>query len=211
VDSYLLFNLQTIDQRRQLRVNLKSLLVELKLSLHEVGEVPKRLGSIQHVLHDTDGLLSAANEFVFGRFNLGTLGLGEVVFIRVLLPASRADSRKPKSTVLGTRLGSIECQTSVLDTLAGLLRECNVGVECGRERGVEARHDLGILLQTRLTDLLGGERILLKRGGEGIVGFEEMRRCERGSAKGVVEGLGRGLGAGLREGRLGFGGGRGGG
>lgn len=210
-NSYLLFNLQAVDQRRQLGVDLERLLVVLQLSLHEVGQVPERLGSVQHVLHDADRLIGGGDELVLGRLDLDALGLGQVLVAGVLLSGGGADRREAEAAVLGARLGGVERQPRVLDVLARLLRERDVGVERSGEGRVEARDDLGVLLQPRFADLLRCERVLLERGRKRVAGLEKVRRFERCPAKRVAERLGRRLGAGLRQRGLGFSGGRGGG
>lgn len=168
-----------------------------------------------HILHDTNSLLSLANELVLSLLNLklGILrGLGLLMVLLIRL------ARELEHATLSPRLRRIKQQSRVLDAPARPRREHQVGVKGSVPPRQEASLDLCILREPGLANLLAGKGILLERGrervlaGAGVLLLEELAAGQGGAGNGVGEGLGLGLGdGGCGEGGLGFGGGGGGG
>ena len=112
------------------------------------------------------------------------------------------------------RLNRVQHQPGVLNVLARLGGEHQVGVESGVPASQEAGLDLGVLGQTGLTDLLLGQSVLLQCAGQRVLAFgalhEGLGAGERGPRDSMVEGLGLRLGRRrCGQGGLGFGGGAG--
>lgn len=162
-----------------------------------------------YILHDTDGLLSLANKLILSLLNLGSRLFTDVVVHGRLWSLTR----QSESRTLCIGLGRIQAQPRVLHCLASTCGKLDVGVEGGTPAGQEAALDLGVLRQSRLTNLLAGNGVLLESGSKGVLtracllGCEHVRRVEGGAGNGMVERLGLGLcRGGSSEGSLGFGG-----
>ena len=153
-------------------------------------------GRETYVLHHAHGLLSLAHELILRLLDLGTGILAEVVQIA------------PGSSLLGS-LDRVQRETGVLNVLAGLGGEHQVGVEGGVPASQEARLDLGILGQTSLANLLLGQGVLLQGGGERVLALGALNQGlgagKRGAGDRMVESLGLRLSGGRRSQRgLGF-------
>ena len=108
-------------------------------------------------------------------------------------------------------LHRVKHQTGILNILARLGGEHEIGVEGGVPASQETGLDLSILSETGLADLLLGQSILLQRIGERVLTLsalcEGLRTGKRSAGDGMVESLGLGLGGrrssqgGLRLGR----------
>jgi hypothetical protein len=111
-------------------------------------------------------------------------------------------------------LDRIQGEASVLDVLARLGSEHQVGIQRSVPASQETGLDLRILAETGLANLLFGQSILLQRNGERVLDVAALRKGlgtgERSARYRMVEGLGLGLSGRRRNQRgLGFGGGAG--
>lgn len=183
--------------------------MEFHLSCDQVCEISEWLGSVEDVLHDADSLLCASNKLILSCLNLDSLLLAQVLIIMMDWITTSLGSWEAESdawSVLCLGLGSIEAETSVLNVLAGLLGELDVGVQGGVEGGVEVGDDALVLLETGFADLLGCKSILLEGSSERIGWLEEVSGADGGATESVVESLWGGLWSWLGESGLGFGG-----
>lgn len=151
-----------------------------------------------YVLHHAHSLLSLTNELILSLLNLRTGILAQVV--QVTLRCS-----------LLARLDRVKHQTSILNVLARLGSEHQVGVEGSVPPSQEAGLNLSVLSQTGLADLLLSEGILLQCGSKRVLTLSALNQSlgagEGGARDRMVEGLGLGLrGRGRGQGSLGFGG-----
>lgn len=153
---------------------------------------------IAYVLHHAHSLLSLADELVLRLLNLRTGILAQAIQVTV-------------GSSLLAGLDGVEREPGVLDVLASLGREHQVGVEGGVPARQETGLDLGVLGQTGLAHLLLGQSVLLQRRGERVLALgaldQGLGAGERGARDRMVEGLGLRLG-GRRcgQGSLGLGG-----
>jgi hypothetical protein len=172
-----LFNLQLFNQWRQIRVDFKGTLMKLHLRGYKICQIPEWLWGIQDILHNANRLFRTANKFVLSSFNLNTLFLTQMLIIlmnRITSSLSAGEIESDSRARLGLALGGIERESSILDILAGLLRELDIGVERGVEGSVEVRDNALVLLETGFTDLFGGEGVLLESGCERVGGLEKV-------------------------------------
>lgn len=206
--TYFLLDLQSIYSRGKLAKNLIRLLVELKLSGDQIGQVAQGLGGIKdllqailvpqkgfqgakkrkstrtYVLHHANSLLGLANKLIFGLLDLRTGILAQVVQVAV-------------GTGLFASLDRVKHQAGVLNILARLSSEHQVSVKGGVPAGQEAGLDLSILGETSLANLLLGQSILFQGSCKRVLTLGALREClgagEGGTGDRVVEGLGLGL------------------
>lgn len=154
-----------------------------------------------YVLHHTNSLLGLANELILGLFNLLTGILAQVVQVTT------------GSSLLAS-LDRVQGKTGVLNILACLSSEHEVGVESSVPASQKTGLNLRVLSQTGLADLLLGQSVLLQRVSQRVLTLDALRKSlgsgERSAGDGVVEGLGLGLsGGGSSQSCLGLGGGAG--
>jgi hypothetical protein len=131
-----------------------------------------------------------AHEFILRLLNLGTGILAQIVQIA------------PGSSLLGS-LDRVQSKTGVLNVLAGLGGEHQVGVEGSVPASQEARLDLGILGQTSFADLLLSKSVLLQRSGERVLALAALHKGLGAGERGAGDRMVERLGLGLRGGRCG--------
>ena len=133
-----------------------------------------------YILHHAHSLLSLGNKLVLGLLNLLTGIFAQVVQVTV-------------GGGLFTGFDRIQRETSILDTLAGLGCEHQVGVQRRVPSSQEARLDLRILRQTRLADSLLGKSIFLQSSRKRIFAMAALRQGlragERSARDRVIEGF----------------------
>lgn len=149
------------------------------------GRIPERKkGNKTYVLHHANSLLGLANKLIFGLLDLRTGILAQVIQVAV-------------GTGLFASLDRVKHQAGILNVLARLSSEHQVGVEGGVPAGQEAGLDLSILGETSLANLLLGQSILLQGSCKRVLALGALREClgagEGGTGDRVVEGLGLGL------------------
>ena len=96
-------------------------------------------------------------------FDLETSFLAHVRLILVALLSARTLARQvPAWSALGSGLGGIEEESSILHPPPSTCGKLKIRIQCGGPSGQEAVLDLTVLGESRLTHLLFGQSIFLE-------------------------------------------------
>ena len=167
-----------------------------------------------HILHDTNCLLGLRDKIIFGLLDL-LLRLVAKLMVFHNIGTGRGATHLPGGA-LDAGLDGVECQTGLLDVLAGTRSKRDVGIKRGVPPGKEAALDLGILGKASFTNTLLDQSVLLEGSRQGVLASTGMLLMQRLAASQARAGdsMGKSLGLRLRgrgrsESSLGFGGGGG--
>jgi hypothetical protein len=125
------------------------------------------------------------------------------------LNPSRIRPLRPSS--LCSRLGSIKRQPCILHLPPRLHRKRNMTIHSRRHGAIKPTHNLIILLQPRVANLVERIGVLAEGGAKVVLIADEFGAGEGGAGEGVVEGFGGWFCGWFSQGCLGFCGGGGGG